>query len=917
MQGISSKLNEFECFLIDSNFEFDFICVSEHWLNNDELWDGLPLARWRVATYFARKGHIRGGVLIFAKKEVPCVALEFINSLSCEINCEIVSVLCKLSNVVIVCIYRSPSGDFEEFFNLLTQTLELLKSYRKVVLVGDYNVRFGTTEVRAVRVTDLLLSYGFMMTIHRATRGENCLDNIFINFSHGEFKASVIDTRLSDHLAQAVSVVAGGVSGNGYELRMTRPITAVGIYNFFNVFSGVDLNFLDDFTLGGNARFELFHGAFMLCFQRCFPERQQLTRNRDLGIGWFNDSLRHHRNRYSFICELYNAHKTTALLNLKKQSRCNYNKAITEAKVEASSNYIRNSYNKSKASWDVVRSIRGTNKISPSQVDPDTLNKYFVEHPLGIIRGLPAAADSPLDLCVVPSGAAVGFSLSGVSAVEVRDILKSLKHSTTKDIYGISTRFIKTNISLYVPHLTKLINSTINTGEFPDLLKCACVIPIHKSGCLSDAANYRPISILPVFSKVYERAMYRQIAGHFEFHGLFSPDQFGFRKGRRTEDVVVGLANSCLDAFDGGEFCFTLLLDLSRAFDCVSHSILLEKLEHIYKFSEITIKTIKSYLINRNQRVANGRGRSEPLSVSRGVAQGSIIGPLMFLIFFNDFSFFIKQGHDVECFLYADDATITIRSKSFDDGLLKSNEVLAAAKRWALANELSLNEDKTEKLVFGLRRFAFDNPTKAKLLGVHIAPPALGFGEHANVIGSKMCRSIFLLRRLATSVTQDVLRSAYFALIQSHIKYCILAWGGSPASDYIFKLQRRAVRVVGGLGYRDDCREVFLRHNILTVPCEFILSCVMYINANRHALSANRDFHSYETRGRDDIRPDFCRLTRTQRGCWRVSVSLYNKLPPTWKDLSNCMLRTRVKDFLLRHAYYSVQEFLNCSNVVL
>ena len=173
-----------------------------------------------------------------------------------------------------------------------------------------------------------------------------------------------------------------------------------------------------------------------------------------------------------------------------------------------------------------------------------------------------------------------------------------------------------------------------------------------------------------------------------------------------------------------------------------------------------------------------------------------------------------------------------------------------------------------------------------------------------------------MLRRLAASVTVDVLRSAYFALVHSHVKYCILAWGGSPASEYVFRLQRRAVRVLGNLGFRDDCREVFVKQNILTLHCEFILACVLFVHAHKHTLSVNSDFHRYETRGRDDVRPDFCRLTRTQRGCWHVSVSLFNKLPPGCRDMSDSLLRTRLKDFLLKHAFYSVHEFLTC-NIVL
>ena len=429
--------------------------------------------------------------------------------------------------------------------------------------------------------------------------------------------------------------------------------------------------------------------------------------------------------------------------------------------------------------------------------------------------------------------------------------------------------------------------------------------------------NYRPISVLPTFSKVYERAIYDQIMDHFECHNIFSPNQFGFRRNRKTEDAIVEFENCCLDAFDKGEYCVVLLLDLSRAFDCVSHSILLDKLKYVYNFDRLTLKTIKSYLSERNQRVKSERGMSGTLNVCRGIAQGSIIGPLMFLIFFNDFYFYITKVQGVECFMYADDATITIRGRDFNDVMTKSSDVLAAAKRWATANELSLNEEKTVKLAFGLRKFQFGNPETSKLLGVHITPPSFAFGEHASVIGSKICRNIFLLRRLATTVTRDVLRTAYFALVHSHITYCVLAWGSSPDSEHVFRMQRRAVRVLGGVGYRDDCRDTFARLSILTLPCEYILSCILHANTHKHTLSRNSDYHDYSTRGRNDIRPQHCRLTRSQRSPLYMSITFFNKLPPNTRNLTNSVLKARLKKFLLKNSFYSVQEFLDCSFDVL
>ena len=481
----------------------------------------------------------------------------------------------------------------------------------------------------------------------------------------------------------------------------------------------------------------------------------------------------------------------------------------------------------------------------------------------------------------------------------------------------MTSNFVRSALSLYVTPLTKLINSAFTTGEFPDLLKEACVVPVHKGGDMDDMNNYRPISVLPTFSKLFERAMHSRISERMEVTNSLYDHQYGFRKKRSTGDAVLKFSNNCLSAFEAGEYCVTLFLDLSRAFDCVSHPILLHKLKNAYGFDYLSLRLIESYLSNRQQRVVAGDTVSGSLLVNRGVPQGSILGPLLFLIFFNDFPNFIKIDESVECIIYADDATIMVHGKALDEALVKSEEVLERVRDWTVANQLSLNENKTVKMAFSLRGVDFQNPQHTKFLGISINPPALKFDEHAHAAGSKICRNIFVLRRLASAVTADVLLSAYFALIHCHINYCVLVWGGSSASDYIFKIQRRAIRVIGDIGFRDDCRQSFVDLKILTVPCVYILACILYANAHKHSFSTNGDYHNYETRSRHDIRLEYCRLTKTQRGSMQVAMTLFNKLPPDCRNLTNPVLRMRLKCFLLKKAFYSVKEFLNYSHVIL
>ena len=203
-----------------------------------------------------------------------------------------------------------------------------------------------------------------------------------------------------------------------------------------------------------------------------------------------------------------------------------------------------------------------------------------------------------------------------------------------------------------------------------------------------------------------------------------------------------------------------------------------------------------------------------------------LTGTFAIPVIFNDFPHYAKIDNEVECIVYADDATLTIRGKSLEEVLGKADRVMERVRVWCVSNKLSLNEEKTIKMTFSLRGMDFDNPRYAKFLGICVSPPALSFEEHANNIGSKISRNVFVLRQLASTVTTEVLRSAYYALIHSRVCYCILTWGGSSAAVYLFRLQRRAVRVLGGVGYTEDCRSTFINHNILTLPSEYILASI-------------------------------------------------------------------------------------------
>lgn len=239
-----------------------------------------------------------------------------------------------------------------------------------------------------------------------------------------------------------------------------------------------------------------------------------------------------------------------------------------------------------------------------------------------------------------------------------------------------------------------------------------------------------------------------------------------------------------------------------------------------------------------------------------------------------------------------------------------------SVRRWCTSNELCLNEKKTVQMLFSLKNHVFVNPEATKFLGVYMSAPSLKFDEHAERIGSVISRNIFLLRTLMKSVSSDVAKTAYHALVQSFINYSILAWGNSHASGYIFRLQRRAVRVLFGLGYRENCREAFVALNIMTLPSVYVLESILYAYCNKSTFRSCSDVHSYNTRRRDDLYVQYGRLSVAQRGPIRTSQMLFNKLPSCMRSLPLRKLKAELKLFLIRNAFYSIDEFLNCNFVV-
>lgn len=944
-RSLNKNFEELELLINSLDSKISVIALTETWLT-DEVSQLYTIKGYNLITN-NRKNKIGGGIALYINEKfnyniinVATVMCDYMESLFVEM------ILPSFGKCAFGCLYKPPNANNNAFLTRFDTLISNdLNNFSTKILAGDFNLDLikNDTHKQTNDFTSLLISNGFQPLIKFPTRiteySATCIDNFFIYSENVivDMKSCIIVSSISDHYPIAFSFLcsAGAKPWAFYETDHNT-VKKFDAQKCNNILSAYDWHyFQSECQIGEPSK---MYDIFSKILTQAITESTLVTRRstrKTPKLPWLSTGLLHSVAEKHSLYKAFAKNPTTA----NRQAYNSYRNKLKSLIRLAKRNYFQakflRSTNNCKATWKIINEIlhktnksvtineiiQNNNSYTKPQDIANILNEYFVNIGPNLSQQIIANPASTqtferyLTNVKSPPNSCVFYN---TDCKEIIEILKGFEPKKSCGYDNIQMSTLKLLANSIAQPICSLSNSMFRTSIFPDSLKIAKVVPIFKSGSKVDPCNYRPISLLPAVSKIFEKLIYKRLYSYLEKNNLLIDNQYGFKRNHSTTLAVLDLVDKVTTALEKKQSALGIFLDLSKAFDCIDHSILIKKLNH-YGIRGHSLNLLIHYLSRRKQFVAvNGSVQSDIVNVTTGLPQGSILGPLFFIIFINDIT---QASKLLEFIIFADDTNLLLTHQNHEILHSLANAELKNINLWFQLNKLTLNVTKSNFIIFSctnkhpeqisIGNIPLKEVTETKFLGVMI-DSKMNWEAHIKHVCKKISPKIGLLHKIKHLLTPSLMLKLYYAFIHTHLTYSVIAWGNADNKHIgkITVLQNRVIRLARTdksqktitlykdnkcLTFRDIVKmqsNMFmfkLKHNLLPTVC------------TKYIIDTNTTpGTTYSLRSVNSFKHGYARLKNTTRFIKYTGPKLWDQLPINLKSLNNFQtFKKSVKNVLI------------------